>query len=156
MTDQSEKARRIEMVAHYLIQGYTHSDIVRNCKPTWNVTKRTIENYIRESHEFLVENIVKKIEERYAWHQATRLALYRDNLKHRADVQKSKLPIADKTLSLARVDKNIMALLRDMARIDGLYVERVELTGKDGEALIPNVIALPDNGRLKGNSLSDD
>lgn len=155
-SDQSEKARRIEMVAHYLIQGYSHSDIIRNCKPTWNLTKRMVENYIREAHEFLVENIVKKLEERYAWHQAARLALYRENLKQRSKIEKSNLAIGDKTLALSRIDRNIMSILKDMARIDGLYVDRVEITGKDGEALIPNVIALPDIGRYTPNNKSDD
>lgn len=155
MADQSEKLRRVEMIAHYLIQGYSHSDIIRNCKPTWNVTKRTIENYIHDAHEFLVENVVKKLEKRYAWHQAARLALYREKLKERKDVSKSSLNLADKTLALSRVDKVLMGLLRDMARIDGLYIERVEITGKDGAPLVPNIIALPDNGRIEGSKASD-
>lgn len=155
MTDKSEKARRVETIAHYLVQGYSHSDIIRNCRPTWGVTKRTVESYIHDAHRFLVDNIVKRLEDRYAFHQTARLALYRENLKQRAKVEKSDMPMADKTLALARLDKNIMALLRDMARIDGLYIERVEITGKDGEPLIPNVLALPDNGRVRGEKSTD-
>lgn len=155
-TTSTDKARRIEMVAHYLVQGYSNSDIIRNCTSTWGVTKRTVETYLSEAHSFLIDNIVKKLEERYAWHQAARLALYRDKLKERAKVEKSGLAIDSKTLALARIDKVIMGLLSDIAKIDGLYVDRVEITGKDGEALIPNVIALPDNGRIEGSKATDE
>lgn len=39
-------------------------------------------------------------------------------------------------------------LLNDIAKLANLYTSKHEVTGKDGERLLGNVVVLPDNGRF--------
>ncbi len=126
------------MVAHYLVQGYTRKEIKDSCTATWNCTPKTVDNYIRSAYGQLKESLSENLEEQMGWHRSVRLRMFRERLSFRAKVLKdASMSTYEKSLALTRVDKSIDNVISDMARLDGLYVERTELTGANGAALFP-------------------
>lgn len=100
--DKTEKQRRIRTVVEWIIQGYSTSDIIRQCSSLWGITNRMAYNYNKWAIEELKKNNDKKLEERKSIHVEMRLKLFRDlKKKETATGARAAVRIAD---SIARIE----------------------------------------------------
>lgn len=100
--DKTEKQRRIRTVVEWIIQGYSTSDIIRQCSSLWNITERQAYNYNKWAIDELRKNNKKSIEEKKSIHIEMRLKLFRDlQRKETTSGARAAVRIAD---SLARID----------------------------------------------------
>ena len=141
-SNKAEITRRVRTVAEYLIQGYSASDIVRNVTVTWDIKERQAENYISKAYKLIHDEAVKSIADSKAFHLKARLDLYRDLMKERSKVLKGDTDQKSKVWMLTQLESKIMDILKDMARIDGLYVERLEHSGPEGQPLFTQPIQI--------------
>ncbi|MGB1216641.1 MAG: hypothetical protein ACPG5P_02125, partial [Saprospiraceae bacterium] len=135
--DKREKDRRVRYVAHWLMLGHSHADITDNAANTWGIGKRQGRKYIVAAQSLFLEENKDDLNTKLAWHQNARRERYRKLIERQLKVERSNMESRDKHATLATLDKTINSLLTDMAKLDGLYVKRVELTGKGGKDLIP-------------------
>lgn len=124
-SDKIEFYNRIRTIQEWLLTGAPVSDICVNISRNWNVGDRQAFRYIKEARSLFIEQNKSEIEEKKAFHISARMKLYEISLK-------------EKDL------KTSLAVLKDIADLEGLYVQKVEHSG----AIETNVqILLPDNFR---------
>ncbi len=132
---KDEKLRRVQHVAHWMIKGHSSTEIVKNISQQWEITERQAKNYIRFAYDFMYEDVVKKTKDSMAFHQKARLTRYQELQLSMAKIHKSSMSEKDKYSAILQIEKQLLELLKDMGKLDGLYVEKKELSGPGGEAL---------------------
>lgn len=121
--DDPTKIARIRTVQEWLMLGNSTRDIVLQGRTSWGVCDRQVHRYIRDAKKAFSEDLKDKIDERRIFHIQARMRLYR-NLKNKES--------AGGTLAA-------MAILKDIADIEGLYVMKHEHSGKDGQPIVTEV-----------------
>ena len=98
--------------------------------------------YIKEAYKLFKEEALIELSESKAFHLKARIEQYKDLVAERDKIKQSKKLEAYKRIQMiAMLSNQINSILRDMAKIDGLFVHKVEHTGKDGspiQFLIPS------------------
>lgn len=107
-----ETDKRTRSVQEWMMQGHTTSDIVRQCTSNWSITPRQAYKYIRKAYEAFKESAEKDLEARRQFHIHSRLKIFRD-LQGKND---------SKPAGVA------LEILKDIAKLEGLYVEKVDHT----------------------------
>lgn len=102
-----------------MMQGHSSADIVRQCTAQWNITGRQAYKYIRKAYEAFREQAEKDMEARRQFHIQSRLKLFRD-----LQDKKSSKPAG-----------TALAILQDIAKLEGLYVEKTEILVNDRERI---------------------
>lgn len=120
--DNITAANRIRSIQEWLMLGYATKDIISQGTTSWDVTERQVYRYLKEAKRWFLEETKEQLENRRAYHIATRMRLFK-NLKNK------------ETAGGAFAAMNI---LKDIAEIEGLYIKKIEHTGKDGTPLLPN------------------
>lgn len=111
-TDEIQMEERVRMVITWILNGYFTKDIISQITTSWKgVGERMAYKYIKKARNEIKEVRAKETEDLIAWHQAARLKLY-NGLDGK------------KTASGAFA---AMDILKDMAKIDQLYVEKHKL-----------------------------
>lgn len=140
-----EKFRRIKTVSTWILKGYSHADIIQNISENWGIDERQAYNYIKESFEIFKEDTLLELADAKAFHLKARFESYKELIAERDKVQKDKKLDAYKRVQMmAMISNQINALLRDMAKIEGLFVSKVEHTGKNGGAIKHELYELTD------------
>lgn len=121
-----ETDKRTRSVQEWMMQGHTTSDIVRQCTASWSITPRQVYKYIRKAYEAFKESAEKDLEARKQFHIHSRLKMFRD--------------LRDK--SSCKPAGVALEILKDIAKLEGLYVEKVDHTtgGKPIESAPHEVI----------------
>lgn len=114
-----ETDKRTRAVQEWMMQGHSSADIVRQCTAQWNITGRQAYKYIRKAYEAFRAQAENDIEARKQFHIHSRLKLFRD-------LQDKK---ACKPAGVA------LAILQDIAKLEGLYVEKTEVTVNDKQRI---------------------
>jgi hypothetical protein len=110
-SDKIEFYNRIRSIQEWILAGVPVSDIYMNISRNWNVCDRQAKRYVKEARVLFIEQCHSEIEEKKAFHIAARMKLYETALKNK-DV------------------KNSLAVLKDIAELEGLYVQKIEHSGK--------------------------
>lgn len=119
---------RVNSVAQYLIKGYSYSDILANCSKNWGLAERTIKHYVSDAYKIIEEDVKKDVSENLNWHLKVRLDHYRDLVKLR-DNMASNMTInaISRMQTVVAIQKQIGDITKDMARLQGLYVDKVQV-----------------------------
>lgn len=114
-----ETDKRTRGVQEWMMQGHSSSDIVRQCIAQWGITGRQAYKYIRKAYDAFREQAERDIEARRQYHIHSRLKLFRD-----LQDKKSSKPAG-----------TALAILQDIAKLEGLYVEKTEIVVNDKQRI---------------------
>ena len=107
-----EKKRRLAAVALCLIKGEEYRALVDRYQEEWGVGKSTVEHYITEARKQSISLTTRDNRgERWVYHMEAREKLLQIALK------------ADKPSPYV-----ILNILQDMARLEGLYIDKVQIS----------------------------
>ncbi|TZF84526.1 hypothetical protein FW774_05930 [Pedobacter sp. BS3] len=116
-----EKAKRIRTVQEWIMDDHNTVDIIRSAVARWDVSERQAERYYSEAFTLFKELTEKSIESKKAYYLQRKKKLIRE-----MD------PAFKKTPSGVRA---INKVLDSMAKLDGIMIDKLEVTGKDGVPL---------------------
>ncbi|HAI10602.1 MAG TPA: hypothetical protein DCM28_02785 [Phycisphaerales bacterium] len=117
---QKEKEHRIAKVLKMLVDGYTKGEIKRECRERFDASARTVERYLQQARNLLIEELEEPIEAI----KARSLTLYRSIINDR------KATLLDKVRAQKRIDK-IMGLEAPLKH---------EVSGRDGRPIQTQMI----------------
>lgn len=119
-SSQAETEKRIRSVQEWMMSGNSTSDIITQCCNLYGVERRQAYKYVEKAYKNFKELSDNNMEERRAFHIEARLKLYRD-LKEK---------------NTPRVAAVAVDILKDIAKLEGLYVDRQEIDiTSDGERI---------------------
>jgi len=155
---QTEMLMRKRNIAEWIMEGNMSVDIVQTIQDKWNLKERQAYYYIESALALLYKNIESKLEQRLAFHVSTRLRMYKQVSE-------------DKALKARERYALMLAILQDVAKLEGLYQEKIKIehettenieitlnlgdSGKQEKQIENNTIQLPttvDNSLSKINS----
>ncbi len=141
-SSKQELDRRVATVAHWMLSGHSTSDIRANVEKMWKVSSRQADNYIRKAYDRLKTDNEREFQQAKMFHLQARMNAYRDLLEEEARLKRSQT-ISDygRAVALAALKSKTAAFLQDMAKIEGLYIEKVEHSGEVEQKI---VYRLPD------------
>lgn len=117
---QVELSKRIRIVAEWILSDCLTSDIITQGQQKWNVSERQMKRYIKEAHESFVQITEEKgLKARMNWHIHRRLKAIRD-----MDAALKKTPAGVSVINNT---------LDSIAKIEGVFVEKVDHTSKGKE-----------------------
>ena len=135
-TPKYEIERRIRNVQEWIMDDYPYGDIVRSIVNKWGLSERQAQRYIKTAYEEFRDKEELSIDSKKAYYIKRKKKLIRD-----MD------PRVKTTASGARA---INKILDSMAELEGIKINKIQLTGKNGEPLdtpsVPSIIILPNNG----------
>lgn len=105
---QVQRLQRLEVVFALLVSGASRQEIIKYSYKEWQVEKVTVDLYIKDAKKYIVEQGEATMEENRTWHIAHRKFMLGKEMQN-------------KNHSLA------LSIAQDLAKIQGLYVERHEL-----------------------------
>lgn len=111
--DYAESQKRVAEVAEMMLSGENRNEIVRFGSKKWGIGARQIEKYMVRARAALRAKINERTELSVNWHLRARMRILSQAQRQR-DARAS------------------LAVLRDIGELQGLYKEKVEITGKDG------------------------
>ncbi|MFZ4412461.1 MAG: hypothetical protein ACOYOV_05195 [Bacteroidales bacterium] len=117
-----ENEKRIRSVQEWLMSGQCTTDIITQCVNLYGISSRQAYTYLKKAYKEFKKISEEQIEERRSFHIEARLKLYRD-LKDK-NTSKSAAVAVD--------------ILKDIAKLEGLYVEKQEITMPDGLVITVN------------------
>ena len=94
------------------MQGFSSADIVRQCTTQWSITERQGYKYIKQAYRLFRAQVEKDVDTQKELHVQSRLKLYRE--------------LKDK--SLGKSAGVALSILQDIAKLQGLYVEKIDHT----------------------------
>lgn len=120
--ERAAKATEVEVmlrllrVKKLLLEGTHRGDIIQLGADEWGIGDRQMDEYIAKARKEIKEQVDMSSLADLEWHAAARAHLYNKSME-KGDLQ------------------NARQVLDSLAKLQGIMVERRELTGKDGEAL---------------------
>lgn len=135
--DKIQLADTVRYVQTLLVQGMFTKDIITDCCKKYNVVERTVYNWIDKAYLEFKELRQKDIDSSLARHIETRWHLYKSLLEVSTNKKTKKIHKDPKVMAELR------ALLQDIAKLEGLYIEKIDHTTK-GEKV---QVYIPDNNR---------
>lgn len=124
--DTAEAMRRVAEIEEKLLSGESRAEIVRFCTNKYGLAARQIDKYMVRARQQLRKSINERTELSINWHIRARKRLLRE-----ANDQ--------------RDTRSALSVLRDIGELQGFYVEKHEVTGKDGAPI--EYIKLPETAR---------
>lgn len=122
-SNRLEAAERASFVKRLFLQSKERSEIVRICSQKWGISERQIVNYMAKARRDIQKEFHKRDALSLTWHI------------------KARQNIIDKCIE-ANQPHAALSALQDIAKLQGLYIDKSEVTGKDGG---PLVIAWPND-----------
>ncbi len=116
-----EVAKRIRTVQEWILDDHTYSDIIRSSVARWDISERQAERYYAKAFEDFHEATRQSTESLKAYYKKRKMKLIRE-----MD------PVLKKTPSGVRAANKV---LDSMAKLDGIVIDKIEVTGKDGGPL---------------------
>ncbi len=136
---KAEELMRTKTVAEWIVQGYSNSDILRNIALKWDLKKRQSENYIAKARVLIREEVIKDIADARAFYLKSNLDRYRDLMKLRRPYLSKTTLTKDEFKRFCLLEDRILKIQQDSAKVNGLYVQKIEHTGKDGKDLFTSL-----------------
>ncbi|WP_129714655.1 hypothetical protein [Pedobacter sp. SYP-B3415] len=115
---QLEKLKRLRKIQEWILDDFSHRDIVAKGVAEWDVSERTVERYYSDAFKEFRERTRFDTEHLKAYYKSRKRKLIQD-----MD------PVLKKTPAGVRA---INKVLDSMAKIDGIVIDKVELSGPDG------------------------
>lgn len=131
--DKGEKLKRVRIIQEYLVLGKNPKDIVSQVSNQWDITQRMASYYVKKAFDDFRAMSGKDIETLRGYHISARMKL----LDWAMESDKRK-PFA-------------LDVLQDMAKLQGLYVAKHDITS-DGKEMNLVQIFIPENNRDKSES----
>ena len=129
-----EMERRLATIREWILADYTYTDIISSAVIRFEVCERQAERYYSKAFQSFKSDNQQTVEHQKAYYKAKKLKLIRDMY-----------PEAKKT---PRGVTAINKILDSMAKLDGIMIDKVEVSGPNGEPLQnTHVIVLPSNNR---------
>lgn len=126
-----EKDRRLRSVVQWIIEGQRSVDIVNNIALAWKLSEPQAKRYIKDARELLVTENQGELEDKKAFHNQIRLEQYRLLVQERKKLMTdTSIGYLDKIKALGTLAHQINMTARDMAKIDGVFVVKVDHTSK--------------------------
>lgn len=137
---QLEKIKRLKAVSKWMLDGHSTSEIIYNITQQWGITERMAYYYIEEAREEFKKEVSIDLESKRATYIRRRQENYRMIKKLLDDVIKQ-AEMADKEKAdiVTKYQRILNDLDQDMARLDGLYMEKVEHQGSIQYVLPPRI-----------------
>lgn len=132
--DKIEKERRIRVVQEWILSDHTSPDIVSQAAAKWGVSVRQAYRYVADAYKGFRETNEVVVANRLHYHIQRRMKLLRDlEKKNTSHSIKASLNILD-----------------SMAKLEGVLIDKHELTGKDGgpiqtQSKVPDLSSLSDD-----------
>lgn len=115
-----ERLKRIEIVFSLLVSGASHGEIAKICEEKWDLKETATYGYIKDARKNILKQSEATMEENRTWHIAHRKYMLA------REMQKKNHGLA-------------LQIAQDLAKIQGLYVDRFELLiGKKEEVELTN------------------
>jgi len=105
---QIERLQRVEIVFALIVSGASHTEIAKYCEEKWKLKETALYDYIKDARKNILKQSEATMEENRTWHIA-----------HRKYMLGKEMQKGNHSLALS--------IAQDMAKIQGLYVERHEL-----------------------------
>lgn len=128
--NEIEKLKRIKAVSQWLSDGNTTAEIIHNIVVKWGLSERQAERYIKDTKETWKDDLRGEIEE------LRDFALKRANdsytrLKKKLDeiYGNDNLSIVNQVQLICALEKQLSVARIDMAKLQGLYTEKIEHGG---------------------------
>lgn len=137
--DKLLKMQRVRQVQEWMLEGYLTPDIIKSCMAKWNIKEPMAFRYIREARQGFQAIRIKELEDRIAFHIAARLKLYNG--------------LEGKTKSNGA--SVALEILKDIAKVEGVYVERVEQTNTHTN-INYNIELTPEEAQTIAKALEDE
>jgi len=140
--DKLELSKRIRAVQEYVLMDYSRSDIIAQAMTQWGISKSQAVRYYYLAYDSWQEITEKDTARRLNYHIHKRMKLLRQ-----IDREYLKTPQGVK----AQLD-----IVQDLAKLEGLYVRKLEVTGKEGEPIAIKVDPSPiDYSKLSDAALDE-
>jgi uncharacterized protein YoaH (UPF0181 family) len=107
-----EYDKRVRNIQEWMMQGFSSADIVRQCTTQWRITERQGYKYIKQAYQIFLAQEEKDLDAHKQFHIQTRLKLFRE--------------LHDK--NQAKAAGVALSILQDIARLQALYVEKIDHT----------------------------
>jgi hypothetical protein len=128
---EMEKTTRTRTVAQWIVEGHSYTDIVNNITLNWEIDERQAKRYISDALQVFVEENDIELDQKKAFYQKARLDNYQALVKERKSVMKNEdINIETKVNLLVKLTNVIDKLLTGMSKIDGVYIDKVDVTSK--------------------------
>lgn len=137
---QLEKIKRLKAVSKWILDGHSTGEIIYNITQQWGITERMAYKYVADAREQFKEDTRLDIEDKRATYLRRRQENYRV-IKKLLDeaLKKAEMTEKDKADIVTKYQRILNDLDQDMARLDGLYVEKVEHQGSIQYVLPPRI-----------------
>lgn len=107
-----EKDKRIRTIMEWLMKGYDSADIIDQCVASWSISSRQAYTYLKFAYEKFSRHEDRRVEHKKYYHLAVRRKLFREL----QEKEKAHGALA------------ALAILKEIAVMDGSYVERHDIT----------------------------
>ena len=131
--DKIEILKRLRTVQEWMMQGQNTTDIIRQCVSQWGISERQAYRIIEKGYDDFYLINKRHTKRKLYYHVEARRKLFRD-------LKDKNTPKGARTANL---------ILDSMAKLEGVFIEKHEVTGKDGQPLVEattTVVILPSNG----------
>lgn len=130
-----EVLQRVRVVQDWILNDYSYSDIITSAETRFDVGKRQAERYYAAAYQGFKKDDEESLDHKKAYYLSKKKKLIRD-----MDPQYKKTPSGIRTIN---------KVLDSMAQLEGIVIQKYELTGKDGGPIEmeSTVFILPDNNR---------
>lgn len=129
-------ATRIRAVQEWILEDHPYSDIIKSIVNKWGISIRQAERYHHLAMRFFEDKHALSMERKKAYYIQRKKKIIRD-----MDPQFKKTPSGARAIN---------KILDSMAKLEGVVIDKIELSGKDGIPLPTGqstVIILPSNNR---------
>jgi len=116
-----EYKRRLRIVQEWILADVFQKDIINKCVESWGISEFQAKRYIKTASVEFTKVMEKDMKKNLAYHIEKRKKLIRQ--------------ISADEKHTARGVRVELDIVKDIAELQGLYVKKHEVTGKDGKAI---------------------
>lgn len=147
-----EVQERIDYVYELLLRGVVGPEIVKICHKKFGVSKVQVYYYIQRAKEHFIPHTPESIQEKKDFHIAFRKRLIRMALSGRTEDVDGKPTVVEALTLSQKIDK-CLAIAQDLAKLEGLYTEKVLMLHADVGDAIKEQIAADFHLKLLGTEI---
>ena len=114
--DKAQQLSRIRSVQEMLLNGNCAGDIIAYISNQWSITERQSQSYVKWAYDEFKAQTSATMEEQTSFHIQARMRLYKNNLN--------------------KDDKLALDVLKDIAKLKGMYVEKIDMTTKQEISIV--------------------
>lgn len=136
---QLEKIKRLKAISKWILDGHSTSDIIYNVSQQWGLTERQAYNYLAEAREQFKNDTQVDLDTKRATYIRRRQENYRTVKKHLDEAMKKEMSEIERVNIVTKYQRILNDIDQDMAKLDGLYIEKIEHGGSINYVLPPRI-----------------